>query len=91
MACPSKYMASYFREIKSELVRIYSYICKYVLKFISDFKKSHQYHFSRPSPLKSKTLAAHLVLGGSQRGPQMGRISLTWGLVTVVLPDSAPD
>ena len=91
MACPSKYMASYFKEIKSELVIIYSYVCKHLLKFISYFKKSHQYHFSRPSPLRSKKLAAHLILEGSQRGPQMRRISITWELVTIPFPGSAPD
>ena len=84
-------MASSFREIKSELVRTHSYVCKYLLKFISYFKKSHQYRFSRPSPRKSKKLAAHLVSEGSQRGPQMSRISVTWELVAAAFPSSAPD
>ena len=90
MACPSKYMASYFKEIKSELVIIYSYVCKHLLKFTSYFKKSHQYHFSRPSPLRSKKLAAHLILEGSQRGPQMRRYQHHLGTCDNTIPRFGP-
>ena len=87
MACPSKHTASYSKEIKYE----WSLCTCIFIEFILYLKKSHQYHFSLPSPLRSKKSAVPLVLEGSQCGPQTSSNSVTWELATNAFPGLAPD